>query len=170
MTPAAQADIKHAQYLTLSKNSVLVADRAYMDFKMLYGWVKDNITFVLRLKKSIKFNSLEEKQLPEKVDEQIIVDEIIELSKEQTKELYPDKLRRVVVYDSENNQTIELITNNFTWTALTISELYKQRWQIEILFKELKQHLKIKSFIGTNENAMFIQIWTALITLLLLNI
>lgn len=63
---------------------------------------------------------------------------------------------------------IEIITNNFTWTASTISELYKQRWMIEIFFKELKQHLKIKSFIGTSENAMWIQIWTAMITLLLL--
>ena len=63
---------------------------------------------------------------------------------------------------------MEFITNNFIWTATTIAELYKQRWQIEIFFKELKSHLKIKSFIGTNENAMFIQIWTALITLLLL--
>ena len=71
-------------------------------------------------------------------------------------------------FDEKNNRTLEFITNNFTWTASTIAELYKQRWQIEIFFKELKSHLKIKSFIGTNENAMLIQIWTALITLLLL--
>lgn len=168
MTAASQSDVKHAQYLTLPKNSVVVADRAYIDFKMLYSWAGNNISFVIRLKKSVKFNRIEEKQLPEGKQENIIVDEIIELSEEDTKELYPDRLRRVVVYDSVNNKTIEIITNNFTWTASTISELYKQRWQIEIFFKELKQHLKIKSFIGTNENAMFIQIWTALITLLLL--
>ena len=168
MTAASQSDVKHAQYLTLPKNSVVVADRAYIDFKMLYSWAGNNISFVIRLKKSVKFNRIEEKQLPEGKQENIIVDEIIELSEEDTKELYPDRLRRVVVYDSVNNKTIEIITNNFTWTASTISELYKQRWQVEIFFKELKQHLKIKSFIGTNENAMFIQIWTALITLLLL--
>jgi len=68
--------------------------------------------------------------LPEGEDEHIIVDEIIELSEEDTAQHYPDKLPRVVVYDSENNQSIELITNSFTWTASTISELYKQRWQI----------------------------------------
>jgi len=169
MTPAIQSDLKHAQYLTLPKNSVVVADRAYQDFKMLHRWaVKESISFVLRLKKSIKYNRIEERELPGGEDEHIIVDEVIELTEEDSKQSYPDRLRRVVVYDSLNNQTIELITNNFTWTASTIAELYKQRWQVEIFFKELKQHLKIKSFIGTNENAMFIQIWTALISLVLL--
>ena len=98
----------------------------------------------------------------------ILKDELITLTEEGTKENYPKPIRRVVIYDEKNDSVIELITNNLTWTASTIAELYKQRWMVEIFFKELKQHLKIKSFIGTNENAMWIQIWTALITLLLL--
>jgi hypothetical protein len=74
----------------------------------------------------------------------------------------------VVVYDEKQDRTIMILTNNFSWTAEPVAELYKQLWSIEIFFKELKQHLKIKSFIGTNENAMWIQIWTAMITMLLL--
>ena len=78
------------------------------------------------------------------------------------------KLRRVVVWDEKNQQIIELITNHFFWTANTISELYKARWEIETFFKEIKQLLKIKSFLGTSANAVLIQIWTALITILIL--
>lgn len=75
----------------------------------------------------------------------------------------------MAVWDDENKQTIEIITNNFTWAASTIAELYKQRWQIEIFFRDIKQLLHIKTFIGTSENAVKIQIWTALITILVLN-
>ena len=78
------------------------------------------------------------------------------LTVEQTKEHYPKAIRRPAVYDEKNDKVIELITNNLTWTATTVAELYKQRWMVEIFFKELKQHLRIKSFIGTNENAMWI--------------
>ncbi|MEQ1553770.1 MAG: transposase [Ferruginibacter sp.] len=74
----------------------------------------------------------------------------------------------MAIWDDENKQTIELITNNFKWLANTIAELYKSRWQIEIFFREIKQLLHIKTFIGTSENAVLIQIWTALITILIL--
>jgi len=168
MTKGSQADVKHAQYMTMPPRSVIVADRAYEDFKMLFSWNRKKIDFVMRLKKSIKYICVVEKELPDDDQRNILIDEEIYLSEEDTREKYPEKLRRIAVFDETNNQTIELITNNFNWTASTVAELYKQRWQIEIFFKELKSHLKIKSFIGTNENAMFIQIWTALITLLLL--
>ena len=164
MTKASQADVKHAHYMTMPPNSVIVADRAYEDFKMLNSWDKDNIDFVLRLKKSINYVSVEELDLPEETEQNILIDEVIELAEKETREIYPGRLRRIAVYDEEHNQAIELITNNFSWTASTVSQLYKQRWRIEIFFKELKSHLKIKSFIGTNQNAMMIQIWTALIT------
>ena len=167
MTRAFQSDVKHAQYMNMPAHSVIVADRAYEDFRMLFSWDKKDIDFVLRLKKSINYISVVERELS--YDEQnILIDEEIELKEDNTWNNYPKRLRRIAFFDKVNNQTIELITNNFNWTASTISELYKQRWQIEIFFKELKSHLKIKSFIGTNENAMFIQIWTALISLLLL--
>jgi len=88
--------------------------------------------------------------------------------KKKTNARYPKKLRRVVIYDPINDQAIELISNQFTWTANTISELYKARWQIEIFFKEIKQLLNIKRFLGTSTNAVLIQIWTALISILIL--
>ena len=123
---------------------------------------------VTRLKSNIKFRRVSERELPENRAEQILVDEYIELTEEKTKNKYPKKIRRVVVYNDENQETIELLTNNFTWTAQTISELYKSRWQIETLFKEIKQLLRIKSFVGTSPNAVLIQIWTAMITILIL--
>lgn len=86
----------------------------------------------------------------------------------QAKLKYPKRPRRIAVWNDENNQVIELITNQMSWTASTISELYKSRWQIEIFFREIKQLLHIKSFVGTSENAVMIQIWTALITILIL--
>ena len=168
MTKGSQADVKHAQYMTMPKGSVIVADRAYEDFKMLYAWDKDDIDFVLLLKKSINYKSILERYLPEDNEQNILIDEEIELTEENTINNYPKKLRRITLFDEKNNRTLEFITNNFIWTASMVAELYKQRWQIEIFFKELKSHLKIKSFIGTNENAMFIQIWTALIALLIL--
>ena len=168
MTEAKQADVKHAHYMVLPKRSVVVADRGYQDFSMLYDWNKDDIYFVIRLKKSINHKMIEELPLSQTDSNKILKDELITLTEEDTKEHYPKPIRRVAVYDEKNDKVIELITNNLTWTASTIAELYKQRWMVEIFFKELKQHLKIKSFIGTNENAMWIQIWTALITLLLL--
>lgn len=120
------------------------------------------------MKENLKYRSLKELGSPENRHEHILKDEIIELTGLNTKEKYPKRLRRVAVYDEKNNQTIELITNQLSWTAKTISELYKSRWQIEIFFREIKQHLKIKSFIGTSENAVMIQIWSAMITILML--
>jgi IS4 transposase len=168
MTEGRQADVKHAHYMLLPKRSVVVADRGYQDFSMLFDWNKNDIYFVIKLKKSINHKMIEKLPLSEKEDSGILKDELILLTEEETKEHYPKTIRRVAVYDEKNKKVIELITNNLIWTASTVAELYKQRWMVEIFFKELKQHLKIKSFIGTNENAMWIQIWTALITLLLL--
>ena len=168
MTEGRQADIKHAQYMLLPKKSVVVADRGYQDFSMLFNWDKNNIYFVIRLKKSINHKMIKELPVNKNDDDKILKDEMIMLTESGTNNDYPKAIRRVAVYDKTNDKVIELITNNLTWTASTIAELYKQRWMVEIFFKELKQHLKIKSFIGTNENAMWIQIWTALISLLLL--
>lgn len=168
MTEGRQADIKHAQYMLLPKKSVVVADRGYQDFSMLFNWDKNNIYFVIRLKKSINHKMIKELPVNKNDDDKILKDEMIMLTEPGTNNDYPKAIRRVAVYDNTNDKVIELITNNLTWTASTIAELYKQRWMVEIFFKELKQHLKIKSFIGTNENAMWIQIWTALISLLLL--
>ncbi|GAB4234657.1 MAG: hypothetical protein Tsb0034_08460 [Ekhidna sp.] len=124
--------------------------------------------FVVRHKDNLQFSTIKETPLPDERHQHILKDEIIELTGYQSIKKYPKHLRRVAVWDEENQQTIELITNQTSWTANTISELYKSRWQIEIFFREIKQLLHIKSFIGTSENAVMIQVWTALITILLL--
>lgn len=168
ITEGKVADITVAKGLRLPSDSVVVADRGYIDFELLNRWHKESIQFVIRLKDSISHIDYGENPLPDGKDEHILIDEKILLAEPSTRAKYPRKLRRVVVYDSKNNTTIELITNNLTWTASTIAELYKQRWMIEIFFKEIKNHLKIKTFVGTSENAVMIQIWTALITILIL--
>ncbi len=95
------------------------------------------------MKENIKYIPYEERPLSENRNSNILKDEVILLMEKSTRENYPDKLRRVVVYDTKNNVTLELITNNFSWTAHTISDLYKRRWDIELFFKELKNHLKL---------------------------
>lgn len=168
LTDGTVNDAMAAKEIVLPADSVVVADRAYVDFENLYRWHTGQSFFVVRLKKSVKFKRLNERELPGDRYQHILVDEYIELSEEKTKAKYPKKLRRVVVWDEANQQTIELITNQFSWTANTISDLYKARWDIEQFFKDIKQLLKIKSFLGTSPNAVLIQIWTAMITILVL--
>ncbi|MFT6282898.1 MAG: hypothetical protein ACJA0U_003036 [Salibacteraceae bacterium] len=150
------------------KGSVIVADRFYNDFSLLNVWDSKGVYFVIRHKDNIKFSTVKEKELPDNRHQHILKDEIIELTGLESKKKYPKRLRRVAIWDEENQQIIEVITNQMSWTANTVSELCKSRWQVEIFFREIKQLLHIKSFIGTSENAVMIQIWTALITILIL--
>lgn len=161
-------DNRGAADLPLIRGSVIVADRIYFDTAMLNKWDSNGVYFVIRMKENIQFTSIKEIDLPDNRHEHILKDEIIELTGANTFENYPKRLRRVTIYDEINEAVIELVTNQLSWTANTISELYRSRWQIEIFFKEIKQLLKIKSFIGTSENAVMIQVWTAMITILML--
>lgn len=124
--------------------------------------------FVIRHKEKLQYTVVKENTLLENRSQNTLKVKIITFTSAASIKKYPKKLRRVVVWDEKNEQTIELITNQLTWTANTISELYKSRWQIEIFFREIKHNLHIKSFVGTTENAVMIQIWTALITILIL--
>ena len=173
-----------AYHLMPPGRSVIVADRGYDDSQLWRDWDSRGITFVVRLRKDIKFKRLEAFAQPEDKEQDILVDEAIQLIGDNTAQQYPHPLRRVVVYrpyDSSRRQkdtqessnetaehTIELVTNNAHWDAETISSLYKSRWQIESFFKTIKQHLRIKTFIGTNKNAVMCQIWSAMIAILLL--
>lgn len=159
-------DSQAAKEIHLPENSVVVADRAYIDFMNLYRWHREKSYFVVRLKNTVRFRVLKSNHCGQ--HPHILSDETIELTKPTTHEKYPEKLRRVVVWDQENQEPIEIVTNNFSWTAATIADLYKSRWQIEIFFKEIKQLLRIKSFLGTSPNAVLIQVWTAMITILIL--
>lgn len=168
ITDGKTADNKGAYDIPLLKGSVIVADRFYNDFALLNVWDSNGVNFVVRHKDNIKFRTIKELELPQDRHQHLLKDEIIELTGTKSKERYPKKLRRVALWDEENHQTIEVITNQMSWTANTITELYKARWEVEIFFREIKQQLHIKSFIGTSENAVMIQIWTALITILVL--
>jgi len=168
ITDGKTADNKGAYDIPLLKQSVIVADRFYNDFSLLNVWDSNQVYFVIRHKENMPFKSIKENELPDNRHGHILKDEIIELTGTESKKKFPGQLRRVVVWNDENKQEIEIITNQMSWTANTISELYKARWQVEIFFREIKQLLHIKSFIGTSENAVMIQIWTALITILIL--
>lgn len=168
ITGGKTADNKGANDIPLLKGSVIVADRFYNDFPLLNVWDSKDVFFVIRHKENLQFETLKENDLPDNRHQHILKDEIICLKNESSKSKYPGKLRRVSVWDEENKQVIELITNQFNWSPNTIGELYKSRWQVEVFFRDIKQLLHIKSFIGTSENAVMIQIWTALITILIL--
>jgi len=170
ITNGKTADNKGAYDIPLLKGSVIVADRFYNDFSLLNVWDSKGVFFVIRHKENLQYTVIKENPLPDNRHQHILKDEIIELKSKVTKAKYPKRLRRVVVWDDVNNQTIEIITNQMTWTANTIGELYKSRWQVEIFFRDIKQLLHIKSFIGTSQNAVMIQIWTALITILILKV
>ena len=168
ITNGKTADNKGAYDIPLLKNSVIVADRFYNDFSLLNVWDSSGVFFVVRHKDNIQYTIIKENNLPENKHPHLLKDEIIELKNKSSKQKYPKRLRRVAVWDDTNKQVIELITNQLKWCANTIAELYKSRWQVEIFFRDIKQLLNIKSFIGTSHNAVMIQIWTALITILVL--
>lgn len=168
ITDGKTADNKGAYEIPLLRGSVVLAVRFYNDFPLLNIWESKGIFFVVRHKENLQYVSIKENELPENLQQHILKDEIIELKSEISKTKYSNKLRRISIWNDEKIQFIELITNQFTWSPNTISELYKSRWQVEIFFRDLKQLLHIKTFTGTSENAVMTQIWTALITLLIL--
>jgi len=168
ITNGKTGDNKGAYGIPIQKGAVIVADRYYNDFPMLNIWDSKGAFFVIRHKDNLKYEQTKEFELPAKGKQHVLIDEKIKLSNKGSQEKYPKNLRRVAVWDEKNQQVIELITNNFKWSADTIGQLYKARWTIEIFFRDIKQLLHIKTFIGTSENAVKIQIWTALITILLL--
>lgn len=165
VTEARKHDSTVAKELEFPKGSVVVIDRAYLDLAWLYVLDSTGVFFVTRLKSNILYETLARYQEGHCYQLQ---DEDIQLITDKAQQLYPKELRVVKVYDAEKEEYILLLTNNTSWTAQTISELYKARWEIEIFFKHIKQVLKIKTFVGTSENAVMIQIWTAMITILLL--
>lgn len=161
-------DVRAAQHIEFPQQSIVVADNAYVDFAWMRELEESGVFFVIRGKENIKFE-LQERPL----DRDNPANKSIQYDWAATPELYASKqkyekqLRMVQVYDEETGKYFELLTNNFSWTASTISELYRRRWAIEAFYKDIKQHLKIKSFVGTSRNAVLTQIWTAMITILL---
>ena len=162
------ADNAKAWEVPIKPGCVVVADRIYSVFDLLNDWDSRGVFFVVRHKGNLRYHRVEERELPSVRHQDILIDEIIELDGAMAKGKYPKRLRRIAVYN-EDGYVVELLTNNFSWAASTIAQLYKSRWMIEIFFRNLKQNLHIKSFVGTSRNAVEIQIWTALITMLLMS-
>lgn len=168
VTTGKTTDNKAAYDMPVAPHSVVVADRGYCDYRLLEHWDSNKVFFVVRHKENMRYVSTEERPLPEKSAQNVLIDEVVELELPESKRKYPKKLRRIAVWNGEHSYVVELLTNNFALAASTIAELYRQRWQIEIFFRNLKQLLRIKSFVGTTRNAVETQIWTAMITMLLL--
>ena len=141
-------------------------DRGYNDYALFGRWTMAEVYFVTRLKENAAYEVVEECQVP--ADRNILADQIIRFTGDQAQTDCPCLLRRVVVWDADNEREIVLLTNLLAFGATTIAAIYKERWQIELFFKALKQNLTVKTFVGTSENALRVQIWTALIALLLL--
>lgn len=168
ITDGKGSDGASARYVKIKPFCLVVADRGYCDFGLLDDWDSMNVCFVVRHRGNLVYHTVEELPLPEKRHQDILIDEIIELDGTKTKEKYPRRLRRIAVYNEEHGFTVELLTNNMKLAASTIADLYKARWEIEMFFRNLKQLFHIKSFVGTSRNAVEIQLWTALITILLM--
>ena len=166
ITKAKEHDIKTARTLALNPGSIVAMDRAYNDYVLFGIWTAKGIFFVTRLKENAVYEVVEDRTVPK--NRNIISDQIIRLTGTGAEEKCPYLLRLVVVWDEKNKREICLLTNHIEFGATTIAAIYKDRWEIELFFKALKQNLKVKTFVGTSENALRIQIWTAMIAMLLL--
>ena len=154
-----QADVRVLDELLPEPGAFYVIDRGYVDFQRLYRFVLAGAFFVTRTKAGVKLNRLESR--PADKGSGIRSDHIVWLSTPQSVAHYPDRLRRVSYKDPENGKTLVFLTNNFDLPALTIAQLYKCRWQVELFFKWIKQNLRIKHFFGTSDNAVKTQVWIA---------
>lgn len=168
ITDGKKHDVTQAKQLSFPAESVLVIDRAYVDYAWLYVLDSSDVFFVTRLKSNAHIEIVESFLTKEKHDD-ILSDEDIALTGFYSSNKYPKTLRIVKVYDDNNDKELVLLTNNMFWTADTISQLYKARWEVEVFFKHLKQLFRIKSFVGTSANAVRIQMWCAMIAMLLLS-
>jgi hypothetical protein len=159
ITDGKVGDVKILDQLIPEPGAFYVMDRGYLDFRRLYILDQCMAFFVIRSKVNTKFRRLYSRAITQ--DSGLRCDQTIVLSGVKTSKQYPDKLRRVGFFDDKSNRRFSFLTNNFVVPALAVAELYRCRWQVELFFKWVKQHLRIKSFYGTSENAVKTQIWIA---------
>src|SRR3989338_7066942 len=160
ITDAKVHDVEILDILIPEAGSFYIMDRGYLSFKRLYVIDQSSAFFVIRSKKNIQFKRLYSAVIDKLTG--LRSDQTIILTGQNAQQFYPDKLRRIVFYDKERDRRLIFLTNNFKLSAETIAKLYKQRWKIELFFKWIKQHLRIKAFFGTSENAVKTQIWIAI--------
>lgn len=166
ITEGIEHEVNIARNLSFPKGSIVVIDRGYTDYALFSKWTSDGVFFVTRQKSNAKYRVVEKRPVPK--NRNILKDQLIEFTGYYSEQKCPCRLRRIEVWDKKNERLIVLLTNHYKFGATTISAIYKDRWQIEIFFKTIKQNLKIKTFVGTSPNALMIQIWTALISILIL--
>jgi hypothetical protein len=159
ITDGKVADVSILDELLIEAGAFYVMDRGYIDFERLYSFTLSSAFFVVRT----KTNVLLQRRYSRPVDKSTGVhsDQIVILTSLESATAYPDALRRVSYFDAVTGKRLVFLTNNFTLPALTIAQIYKQRWQVELFFKWIKQHLRIKRFLGTSKNAVKTQIWIA---------
>ena len=159
--------MKRMDFSQYPRGTIFIVDRGYFDLALLQAIVDAGHHFVIRLKKNAQIVRIEEHRSPTGTG--VLKDERIAFMLPQSQEKYPDDLRLVTYHDSEHDVTYEFLTDEFRLSAVNVALIYKQRWQIELFFKWIKQHLKIKTFLGTSKNAVMTQVWIAMIYFLLLS-
>lgn len=168
LTDGKTHEINIAKTMDFPSGSLLVFDMGYMDFKWMNVLDSTGKFFVTRAKTNLAYSILCDNPIHGSKSSKIKKDQRITLTGHYAEKNYPQDLRLIVYWDSTSNREFTFLTNNHTWSAQTVADCYKERWNIETFFKQLKQELNLKSFVGTSENAVQIQLWTALITILLL--
>ena len=166
ITDGKSHEVKVAYMIKFDPGTIVVDDRGYNDYHLFAKWTSEEVFFVTRQKDNAIYTVIEERAVPK--NRSVLKDEIILFTGIGAAEKCPYPMRRIEYYHAEKDEILFYLTNNLKLGATTIAAIYKDRWQIESFFKALKQNLKIKTFVGTTANAVKIQIWTALITMLIL--
>jgi len=164
ITDGKQSDQAVARTLHFEPDTILVIDRGYVDYSWWQILTDQGVYFVTRFKKDLKIQVVEEREIPQTGG--ILRDQVIQFCGEKSRK-FTIRLRLITLWDPDQQVEIQFLTNHLKFGATTIARVYKERWQIEIFFKALKQLLRVKTFVGTSANALHIQIWTALIAMLL---
>lgn len=169
MSSSATHDHIMLKKLELPQGSFIVFDRAYVDYGVYESFSEREITYVTKLKKNAKHRQIAENEMPEDTDDAILIDEQVEFRFGEKKESR-HRARRIAYWDDRSGRVVEYLTNNVELSPNEIVEIYKRRWQIETLFKQMKQNFQLKYFLGDNVNAIECQVWVAMIANLLLSI
>lgn len=166
ITDGKTPEVEIARQLSFDSGTIIVDDRGYTDYALWGRWTSQRVYFVTRMNENAVYKIVRQNKVPQ--TRNILKDEVIELSGRGAFEKCPYRLRRIEFYNEPKDEILVFVTNNIKLGASTVAQIYKDRWQIELFFKALKQNLKIKTFVGTSANAVKIQIWTALIAMLIL--
>ncbi len=166
ITEGKVSDVRVAHTIAFEPGTIVVDDRGYNDYGLWGKWCAQGVFFVTRLKVNTQYEVCERRECLR--NSPVLADDIIRLTGKDAEKKCPHYLRRVLWYDRQRDETFEFVTNHMRLSPFTVAAIYKERWQIEIFFKLLKQNLKIKTFVGTTANALKTQVWTALIAMLIL--